>query len=51
MDDIESVMLLLSEREAEWAMTLQPGEFWAWWAGDREVPSEFQIPDHEVSAL
>ena len=48
MNDIDATMLLLSKKEAEFAVTLQPNDFWAWWASDREVPYGFAA-DHEMS--
>lgn len=42
MNDIEETILLLSEKEAEFAATLQPNDFWAWWTSDREVPAKWQ---------
>ena len=44
MNDIEATLLLLSEKEAEYALTLNPGEFWTWWASDREVPLDPAAP-------
>jgi len=43
--NMEALMLLLTDREATYAMTLEPDEFWAWWAtSDREVPGAWERP-------